>query len=171
MKTQSMLRISLSIALIAIGARLQLPSPTAGYFTLQLPMVLITAIILNRQAAVSTILIYILGGLIGIPWFASGGGIGYLLQPTFGFILAFIPAVYIMQGQSNLWVRAILATILIWLIGMTYYYGISVYYLGKEATFIPMILSIFSLDLFIDIILATVSVLIGRRVSTVLEAS
>ena len=48
--------------------------------------------VLNRRAAVLSILAYILLGLVGIPVFASPpyGGPGYFLLPTFGFLLGFI---------------------------------------------------------------------------------
>lgn len=171
---QSMIRVSLAVSLIAVGARIQLPSIIAGYFTLQLPMVLISGIILTRKEAVIAISVYILGGLIGITWFASGGGISYLLQPTFGFIISFIPAVYIVNmGRDKSFVQSlilgILSTSMVWIIGMSYYYGISTLYLNKEMGYIPLLLSIFSLDLIVDYILTYFSILIGRRVLKGLE--
>jgi biotin transport system substrate-specific component len=36
------------------------------------------------------VLVYILLGLLGIPVFAEGGGPGYILQPTFGYLVAFV---------------------------------------------------------------------------------
>lgn len=166
---QSMIRVSLAVSLIAIGARIQLPSIIAGYFTLQLPMVLISSIILTQKEAIMAILVYILGGLIGIPWFASGGGISYLLQPTFGFIISFIPAVYTMNiGRDKSFVQSLIlglfATSLVWIIGMSYYYGVSTLYLNKELGYISLLLSILSLDLIVDYILMYFSILIGKRV-------
>ncbi len=51
------------------------------------------------------VLIYVLLGLIGLPIFAAGGGLGYVLKPTFGFILGFllstIPAGLIAKKFDN----------------------------------------------------------------------
>lgn len=30
---------------------------------------------------------YVIGGLLGMPWFANGGGAGYIFEPSFGYIL------------------------------------------------------------------------------------
>jgi biotin transport system substrate-specific component len=39
--------------------------------------------------------LYLAIGLIGLPIFAQGGGPGYILQPSFGFLVGFIPGAYI----------------------------------------------------------------------------
>lgn len=41
---------------------------------------------------------YVLGGMFGLPWFANGGGVGYILQPGFGYLI-------------GLWVTAIMSGI------------------------------------------------------------
>ena len=40
-------------------------------------------------------------GLIGLPIFTAGGGFGYVLQPTFGFLLGLIPAAAIIGALSR----------------------------------------------------------------------
>lgn len=47
------------------------------------------------RIAVSTLLLYIAEGLAGLPVFAYGGGIQYLMSPSFGFILGFLPMAFI----------------------------------------------------------------------------
>jgi len=47
------------------------------------------------RIAVSTLLLYIAEGLAGLPVFAYGGGIQYLLSPSFGFILGWVPMAFI----------------------------------------------------------------------------
>ena len=42
----------------------------------------------------TSIILYILLGLCGLPIFAIGGGISYITEPGFGYILAYIPAGY-----------------------------------------------------------------------------
>ncbi len=40
-------------------------------------------------------LIYVAAGLSGVPIFTNGGGLGYIFQPTFGYLLSFPVAAYI----------------------------------------------------------------------------
>lgn len=47
------------------------------------------------RIAVSTMLLYIAEGLSGLPVFTYGGGIGYLISPSFGFILGWVPMAFI----------------------------------------------------------------------------
>lgn len=172
--TKDMIRIAVAISLIAIGARIQIPSPLAGYFTLQLPAVFITGILLGKRNACLAIGVYILGGLLGIPWFAGGGGLAYILKPTFGFLLSFIPAAYLMAmtrqaGHLKSILIATLAVLVIWLIGMVYLTAINTLHLGKEGSYISAVLSIVSLDLLFDFALAYVSLIIGKRVAKGLD--
>jgi biotin transport system substrate-specific component len=170
LNTQSLIRIALATACIALGAQLKFPSPLSGYFTLQLPMVLITGIILGPRDGVFAVLVYLTGGLIGIPWFASGGGIGYFLQPTFGFLLAFIGAAWCAgYGSKNqTWLKCLLfstlATLCVWIVGMLYYTGINVFYLGKSNSFIAALWSILSMDLVFDLVLTYTAASVGLRV-------
>ena len=169
LQIKTMIRIALSIALIAIGAQIKIPSPIAGYFTLQLPAVLITAILLGKKNGPLAVSIYLLGGLIGIPWFAAGGGIGYVLKPTFGFLLSFVAAAYIIalgrkKSFTVLLVYAFLATFSVWIIGMFYLTAINTIYLGKTGSYVSAFMAIFSIDLIFDFVLAYVSSIIGVRV-------
>lgn len=47
------------------------------------------------RIAVSTMLLYIAQGLSGLPVFTYGGGIQYLMSPSFGFILGWLPMAFI----------------------------------------------------------------------------
>ena len=40
-------------------------------------------------------------GLLGLPVFTQGGGIGYVLQPSFGFLLGLIPAAAVVDGKAK----------------------------------------------------------------------
>ena len=82
-----------------------------------------------------SILIYLLIGLIGIPVFSAGGGIFYVTQPTFGYLLA-MPIATIVAGalpKKQVNERAygvrialnVVAVIIIHVIGVTYMYCIS----------------------------------------------
>ena len=174
MNTKTLIRTALTIALIAIGAQIKLPSPIAGYFTLQLPAVIITACILGKKQGSIAVLIYLLGGLIGIPWFAGGGGIGYILKPTFGFLIGFVALAYITgtgHSKKYTWIYAVIGTFFVWLIGMVYLTSINRFYLGLDSSYSTIINVLLSVDLAFDFVLAIISTLIGKRVFHALEVS
>jgi len=60
-------------------------------FTLQ-TMVLTYIILVFGRRAWRIVLVYVIGGLTGLPLFAYGGGPWYVLSPTFGYILGFLAA-------------------------------------------------------------------------------
>lgn len=83
---------SLFAALITIGAFLRVPVPPMGMITLQLFFVLLSAIVLGPAWGALAVVVYNILGLAGAPVFATGGGITYFTQPTFGFVYGFIPS-------------------------------------------------------------------------------
>ena len=75
-------------------------------FIPQIPAVMFVGAFLGRKYGIASILLYILLGLIAIPVFALGGGPKYILEYGFGYILAYIPAVFfagsiLKSGFSN----------------------------------------------------------------------
>ena len=92
---------ALFASLISIGAKIMIPLDMIGmHFTLQWLVVLLAGLLLDRRTAVLSVSSYILIGLCGVPVFATGGGIGYLLKPTFGFLLGFVIAVWVMTSMK-----------------------------------------------------------------------
>src|SRR5699024_9979380 len=81
-------------ALIAIGAQIRVPVGPVP-FTLQMPMVLLTALILGSRLGALSTTVYLLVVLIGLPVFAGSGRIGAFISPFFGFVLGFILSDYI----------------------------------------------------------------------------
>jgi len=75
-------------ALTAVGAFVRIPLPYVQ-LTLQLVFVMLAGDILTPKFAMTSQLIYLLIGLVGLPVFANGGGPSYILQPTFGYLAAF----------------------------------------------------------------------------------
>lgn len=60
----------------------------------QVPMVLFVAGLLGRRLSITSIVIYILTGLFLFPVFALGGGMRYVTEFGFGYILAYLPAAF-----------------------------------------------------------------------------
>jgi len=182
MKTMDLTRIALLTTMVAVGAFIEIPAPVIGSFTLQLTFVILAGILLGKKNGTIAVLIYAVGGLIGIPWFAHGGGIGYVIQPTFGFILSFAAAAYISglfreysekkykKVRLN-WVIAgsVISTLVVWVFGMLYLSAIYQYVLGKSFGYSKALLSIFSPSLVVDLILAVVISGVGIRIYKILN--
>ena len=58
--------------------------------TLQPLAVLLITMLCGRNIAVATVSLYLFQGMLGIPVFAYGGGLPYLLGPTGGFLFGFL---------------------------------------------------------------------------------
>jgi biotin transport system substrate-specific component len=86
--------VALFAALTGIGGFIRIPIPYVP-LTLQTLMVMFSGLLLGGRLGALSQLVYILVGLMGIPIFAHGGGPGYVLQPTFGYLLGFVCGAYI----------------------------------------------------------------------------
>jgi biotin transport system substrate-specific component len=53
------------------------------------------------RIAVATVALYIAEGLAGLPFFANGGGWGYVLSPSFGFIVGYLPMAFIIGWAAD----------------------------------------------------------------------
>lgn len=174
MKISDLTRVSLLLALLIISSQFAIPiGPVA--ISLQTLIVLIIGLILPTNQAVLTTILYLLVGLIGLPVFTQAMGGPYsVLLPSFGFILSFIPAVWVISRirslksrdkTRNYIVAVLLGNIIIYLIGITYMSLIFTFYLDNEMSF-SRILSIGMLP-FIpgDIVKSVIAVSISRRLN------
>lgn len=90
-ETTTLALIAIFAALSVIGAFIKIPIPFVP-FTLQIAAVYIGASLFGWKVGGYSQLVYIALGLIGLPVFAAGGGLGYLFVPTFGYIVGFAVA-------------------------------------------------------------------------------
>lgn len=93
----------------------------------QVPAVIFVGAFLGRKFAITSVIFYILLGLFLLPVFALGGGIGYVLQYGFGYILAYIPAVFVLghllkdgMNFKNIALGTLYAVLIIHLAGIAY---------------------------------------------------
>lgn len=82
-----------------IGADFKNPNIMAHFikhyrYIPQIPMIMFIIVLLGRRFSLASILLYIIVGLFFAPVFALGGGIEYVFQYGFGYILAYIPAAF-----------------------------------------------------------------------------
>lgn len=142
MDTRQLARGALFVALIAVGAFIRIPIPVVP-FTLQTLFVMLAGMLLGKNMGALSCLVYMLLGLFGVPVFASGGGFGYVLQPSFGYLIGFVIGAYVIGAityggdevtYGRLLVAAFAGLAVIYAIGVVYLYLISNLYLGKEVT-------------------------------------
>ena len=160
---------SLFCTLIIIGSFIRIPMPNMMPVTLQTFFVLLTALVLPIKASVLAITTYIALGLIGLPIFSGGGGIGYVLMPNFGFIIGFLIATVIISAitlklqNRKLWqyiVISLLGITVIYIIGILYFAFITNVYNKSDYSAIWFIQTVFLPFLpkeIICIILASIS--------------
>jgi len=69
----------------------------AGTFagTLQVPTVFLMMAVLDGALTSLTLVVYMLLGLTTLPLFYYGGGWAYMHEPTFGYLLAFLPSAWL----------------------------------------------------------------------------
>jgi biotin transport system substrate-specific component len=79
---------SLFTALTAFGAQIRIPLPFVP-LTLQTFFVMLSGHFLGPIYGAASQIVYLLLGLLGLPIFAEGGGVGYIFKPTFGYLLGF----------------------------------------------------------------------------------
>ena len=94
MKIRTMTRVALFAALTAVGAFIRIP---LGYssITLQTFFTAMAGCVPGPWYGALSQLVYVALGLVGLPIFTQGGGIGYLMQPTCGFLIGLIPAAWV----------------------------------------------------------------------------
>jgi biotin transport system substrate-specific component len=134
--------VSLFAALTAVGAFIKIPIPHVP-LTLQTLMVMLSGLILGSRLAAQSQLLYLTIGLLGLPIFAQGGGPGYFLQPSFGFLVGFIAGAYVIgriaeKAEKLSFPRTLTALILgqaaIYILGIAYLYFNLNFILHKPAS-------------------------------------
>lgn len=130
MKTKDLSYCGFSFVLLVVCAKVSIPF---GFIplTLQTLAVILCGLLLNRKQIIFTFSTYLLAGLCGLPVFANGGGFAYVLQPSFGFLLSFPIAAYMLSANKKhfdtlfkMMIYAIFALLIIYTIGALYMYVI-----------------------------------------------
>lgn len=136
------------VAFLCISGMFNIPI-TNGAISLQLAVVIVLACVLETKLSVLTVAAYIILGLVGLPVFARGGGLGYVFQPTFGFIASFIFAAFALSiiYKSKIFKRKIVAYVagiiisllIVYAIGSTYMYFIFKLTTDNQFNFVKII--------------------------------
>lgn len=100
MSARKLVYTALFAVLTAVGAFLRIPLGVSS-ITLQFLFTAMAGVLLGPGCGALSQGVYVALGLIGLPIFTAGGGFGYVLQPTFGFLLGLIPATAIIGALSR----------------------------------------------------------------------
>ena len=134
-----------------------------------MPIVLFVASALGKRLTVMSIVAYLVAGLAGLPLFALGGGIKYIAQFGFGYLLAYIPAVMIAckflrdkYSFANMIKAAIFGVLIIHFIGIFYMILIALFRHAGGVFIEGWIVAQSGLKIVYDILASFVLILIGR---------
>jgi biotin transport system substrate-specific component len=91
--------ITIGVIVTILGTLVQVAIPglagTDYFFSLQLGGLLLSACLGGAKVGFFTPLLYLGLGLAGVQVFSQGGGLGYVQEPAFGYLVGFIPAGWI----------------------------------------------------------------------------
>jgi len=173
MKTRDMILIALFAALTAIGAFIKIQIGVVP-FTFQFFFCAFSGVLLGAKKGFMSQILYVGMGLIGLPIFTNGGGLTYIFQPTFGYLIGFVTCSFVIGFITERLVSyhifkvfgaAVAGLMAVYIVGVPYLYMIVKLYLGKGTYtfqsailggFVPFIIP----DLIMAFIVASVAVII-----------
>ena len=175
--TNSLILTALFVALLAVSARVSFPFFLVP-FTLQVLFVLLAGKLCGKLVGGLTVAIYILLGLAGLPFFTAGGGFEYVLKPSFGYIIGFLPAAIISgityKNKKPSFIKelsfALLADLALYAVAIPYFFIVNIHFLNIETDIAGFLVTGFLVFLPGDIIKCLAASLIAIKVRPVLPA-
>lgn len=141
----------------------------------QVPVILFIAALLGRRFGSMSVLLYIILGLTVAPIFALGGGLHYILEYNFGYILSFLPAVIIAGAilNSNINIKnalkaAFFGVLTIHFIGVLYTTIVIIFKHDSFELFMNMIAIQSGIKIIYDFIFSVFAILIAKPVKKIL---
>ena len=162
---------ALFTALIAVGAFIKVPVPVVP-FTLQFLFTMLAGLIMGGRLGAVSVGLYAVLGLVGLPIFAEGGGIWYVMKPSFGYIIGFalgslVTGLMVEKLEKLTTGRLLTASFtglaIVYACGMIYYYIICNFVIGTPIAFWPLFLYCFLLAVPGDVCLCFIGALLAKR--------
>lgn len=142
----------------------------------QIPILMFNCSVVGKRMAITSTILYIILGLVGLPIFALGGGIRYFAEFSFGYILAYIPALVIAGNLlnskysiKNILLAALFGTFTIHFLGMFYMAIIALLKHESSSFIFNWIGSQSGIKIIYDIILSFTLMLIGKYLHSALK--
>jgi biotin transport system substrate-specific component len=114
--------------LLAVSSKIQVPFWPVP-MTMQTFIVFIIGMSYGWKLAFSTLIVYLVEGSLGLPVFAKGGGLLYLIGPTAGYLYGMVIAAGVIgflaeRGYNNSYIKSlislIIGTVIIFVLGVGY---------------------------------------------------
>ena len=160
---------ALFVALMVAGAFIKIPIPVMA-ITFQTVFSVLAGLMLGQKKGMIAMTAYAILGLIGVPVFTQGGGIFYVMKPSFGYILGFIAAAGVAgicyNRKKRLWqivLLALAATLADYAVGVLYFIAV-----WEISGYPNLWASVISYNLFYlpkDAVLAVLAALLSRAVT------
>ena len=176
-KTYELILCALFTALIAVGAFIRFDLFSVP-FTLQFLFTTLAGLLLGAKLGAISVFVYIAVGLLGIPVFTAGGGIGYIFNPNFGYIIGFAVGTFATGAIANKttspsYLRLLAANfvglIIVYLGGMVYYYIICNYVINTPHDVMWILVYCCLLPLPGDILICIFSAVLCKRLIPILH--
>ncbi|EON72028.1 biotin transporter BioY [Lysinibacillus sphaericus] len=177
--TLSLVMIAMFAALTAIGAFIKVPLPVVP-FTLQIVFVFLAGCLLGSRNGFQSQIVYIGIGLVGLPVFTQGGGITYVLQPTFGYLIGFALAALVIglmidrieSPTTKHFIGAnIVGLIVIYAVAVPYLYVSLNFWLHMKTSWSHIFLVGFLNSIVADLCIAIASALLAERLYKVFQSA
>ncbi len=177
-RTRDLVMIAMFVTLITLGAFIRFPLGNVPV-SMQFAFCLLATLILGGSRACACVLIYIAMGLLGLPVFVGGGGVGYVLQPSFGYLIGFLLGALvggaIARGLNGDKVvdtkRSILSAVVFLMIvysaGCGYMYAILNLYLDADVPFGKVLVTGCAIFLPFDTVWCVVMSVASKKISTI----
>ena len=140
----------------------------------QIPMIFFIVALMGRKFGITAIILYIILGMF-FPVFALGGGVSYLFEYGFGYILAYLPAVFfagtLLKGKTDYLRIPVISTvgvITIHVLGILYMLFISTLRNAPWELVTSWIVSQSSVQILYDIFFTIIAVILGKQVRKLL---
>ena len=126
----SIILILMGSILLAISAKIQVPFWPVP-MTMQTFIIFLIGMTYSIRLSFATVVFYLFQGAIGLPVFASGGGIAYLIGPTAGYLYGMLVASIIISYFANLgFSKTYFKTALSLFVGSVVIFSFGILYLG-----------------------------------------
>ncbi len=168
-------------ALTATGAFFKIPMPYFDYVTLQTLAVLLAGMLLGSRAGALSQIAYVLLGLVGVPVFAGGGGFGYVLKPTFGYLMGFCLAAWLigklLEKRPRLerkfihyYLTGLAGLGALYSLGILYRWFITNFIMEVSLPFWTLVLSCLTLEIPKDILICALAAWLAGRLHQVVKS-
>lgn len=140
----------------------------------QIPVLFFIVALMGRKFGITAIIGYIILGMF-LPIFALGGGISYLFEYGFGYILAYLPAVFfagtLLKGKTDylrIPVIALFGVVTIHILGILYMLFISTLRHAPIELVTSWIASQSGVQMLYDVFFTIIAIILGKQLRKLL---